>query len=179
MNRPLTLLLFLVLLLASVGVISGEFPPLLSGQVASSATERPTGDAQLSHPVQPLIYLEGTIVLDPEECGCRFLRTVDFGTYEIYELWGDLEGFTCGDRVGVWGSLCPDCVSICMYGAIFIVEDIVELAGPDPVDPVGGIAQIPDVSDSSPPNYIALASLAAAALLALTTAAWYATRHLS
>ena len=44
--------------------------------------------------------------------------------------------------------------------------------------PVGGIAELPDVSDSSARNYVALAGLAAAALVALTTGAWYARRRL-
>ncbi len=43
--------------------------------------------------------------------------------------------------------------------------------------PVGSIAELPDVSDSSAPNYIALAGLAAAALVALTAGAWYARRR--
>jgi len=44
-------------------------------------------------------------------------------------------------------------------------------------DPVGGIAQLPGVSDPSAPNYALLAALAVAALLALTAAAWYARRR--
>jgi Tol biopolymer transport system component len=42
---------------------------------------------------------------------------------------------------------------------------------------VGGTAQLPDVSDSSGLNYIAVAGLAAAAMLALTAGAWYARRR--
>jgi len=43
--------------------------------------------------------------------------------------------------------------------------------------PVGGIAELPDVSDSSARNHVALTGLAAAALVALTTGAWYARRR--
>jgi len=46
--------------------------------------------------------------------------------------------------------------------------------------PVGGIAQLPDAADSSGRNYIpvaALTAVAAAALVALTAAAWYARRR--
>ena len=43
--------------------------------------------------------------------------------------------------------------------------------------PVGSIAELPDISDSSAPNYIALAGLAATALVALTAGAWYARRR--
>ena len=43
--------------------------------------------------------------------------------------------------------------------------------------PVGGLAELPDVSDSSSPSYIALAGLAAAALVALSAGAWYARRR--
>ena len=42
---------------------------------------------------------------------------------------------------------------------------------------VGGLAELPDVSDSSAPNYIALAALAAVAIVALTAGAWYARRR--
>jgi len=50
-------------------------------------------------------------------------------------------------------------------------------AGPAPA-PVGGIAELPDVPDSSGRNYAALVA-AAAALVALTAGAWYARRRLS
>ncbi|GAG40277.1 unnamed protein product, partial [marine sediment metagenome] len=46
-----------------------------------------------------------------------------------------------------------------------------------PYPPVGGIAELPGVSDSSGRSYIALASLAAAALVALATGGWYARRR--
>lgn len=39
---------------------------------------------------------------------------------------------------------------------------------------VGGIAELPDVSGSSAPSYLALAGLAAAALVALMAGEWYA-----
>jgi hypothetical protein len=42
---------------------------------------------------------------------------------------------------------------------------------------VGGMADLPGVSNSGPPNRIALAGLAAAALAALTAGAWYARRR--
>jgi len=44
--------------------------------------------------------------------------------------------------------------------------------------PVGGIAELADVSDSGGRNYIAVAGLAAAALVALTAGGWYARRRL-
>lgn len=43
--------------------------------------------------------------------------------------------------------------------------------------PVGGIAEVPEVPGSSGPNYMALAGLAAAALVALSAGAWYARRR--
>ncbi|KPK21332.1 MAG: hypothetical protein AMJ76_02860 [Dehalococcoidia bacterium SM23_28_1] len=42
---------------------------------------------------------------------------------------------------------------------------------------VGGLAELPDVSDSSSRTYIALAGLAAAALVALGAGAWYTRRR--
>jgi hypothetical protein len=43
--------------------------------------------------------------------------------------------------------------------------------------PVGGIAELPEVSDSSGPNYLALAIGAAAAVVTLAAGAWYARRR--
>ena len=43
--------------------------------------------------------------------------------------------------------------------------------------PVGGIAELPDVSGSSASNHLAVAGLAAVALAALTAGAWYARRQ--
>jgi hypothetical protein len=42
---------------------------------------------------------------------------------------------------------------------------------------VGGVAELPNVSDSSASNYPALAGLAAAALVGLTAGGWYARRR--
>jgi hypothetical protein len=44
--------------------------------------------------------------------------------------------------------------------------------------PVGGLAELPDASDSSGRNYVAFAGLAAAALVALTASSWYVRRRL-
>ena len=89
---------------------------------------------------QPLIYLEGRIE-SGITCGCQFLHTFNSTRHD---LWGDLKGLTCGDRVGVWGTVCTSCVSACMEGdAIILVQDIVRL--PDP-DSVGGIAELPAVA---------------------------------
>jgi len=48
---------------------------------------------------------------------------------------------------------------------------------PTPGSPVGGIAELPEVSGSSGRSYVALAGLAAAALVALGTGGWYARRR--
>jgi len=48
-----------------------------------------------------------------------------------------------------------------------------------PPPAVGGIAELPDVSDSSAASYVALAALSATALLGLTAGAWYARRRFS
>jgi len=58
-------------------------------------------------------------------------------------------------------------------GGGFAINGLVEMLTP----PVGGIAELPNVSDSSAPNYIALAAVATVALLALTATAWYARRR--
>jgi len=46
-----------------------------------------------------------------------------------------------------------------------------------PPPPVGGIAELPDVSESAARSYVALAGLAAAALVALSAGAWCGRRR--
>ncbi|GAG48239.1 unnamed protein product, partial [marine sediment metagenome] len=46
-----------------------------------------------------------------------------------------------------------------------------------PISPVGGLAELPDVADSAGRNYVAIAGLAAAALVALSAGTWYARRR--
>jgi hypothetical protein len=46
-----------------------------------------------------------------------------------------------------------------------------------PFFPVGGVAELPDISDSAGRNYVAIAALAAAVVLALSAGAWYARRR--
>jgi hypothetical protein len=48
---------------------------------------------------------------------------------------------------------------------------------PSPVGAVGGIAEIPHVSDSAATNHIGLAALAGLAVVALTAGGWYARRR--
>ena len=48
---------------------------------------------------------------------------------------------------------------------------------PMPPAPVGGIAVLPDVSDSAAHSYLGLAGLAAAVLIALSVGGWYARRR--
>ena len=50
-------------------------------------------------------------------------------------------------------------------------------AAENPFPPVGGMAELPNVSDSSGRSYVALAALAAAALVALSAGGWYARRR--
>jgi hypothetical protein len=48
---------------------------------------------------------------------------------------------------------------------------------PCPNPPVGGIAELPDVSDSSASNYVAMAGITALTLASLSASAWYARRR--
>jgi hypothetical protein len=56
-------------------------------------------------------------------------------------------------------------------------EIAVDQACPGNDPPVGGIAELPDLGDSSSPSYLALIGLAAMALLLLTAGAWHAARR--
>jgi hypothetical protein len=134
--------------------------------------------ADAASPAQTF-YLEGTIYA--LECDCDLLDTDDSGTYRLF---GDLEGFTCGDRVGVWADWCPleECggPTGCMGGVSVIVQDIVALPEPTPTpeptpaDPVGGIAVLPAVDErgSFAFSRIALVGLAAATTGALGVGVW-------
>jgi hypothetical protein len=62
-------------------------------------------------------------------------------------------------------------------GTIGTDYDILRAQEPE-AEPVGGIAELPDASDSAGRNYAALAGLAAAALVALGAGGWYARRRL-
>lgn len=69
-------------------------------------------------------------------------------------------------------------------GSEIISEDwvdhpVTEVPPTPPPTPVGGIAELPDASDSAGRNYIALAGIAAVALVALSAGGWYARRRLS
>jgi hypothetical protein len=55
--------------------------------------------------------------------------------------------------------------------------DVLDWTATVSTEPVGGIAVLPDVSGSSAANYIPLAGLAAAALVALTAGGWHARRR--
>jgi len=65
------------------------------------------------------------------------------------------------------------------YGQCLIEESRVSYAGLPLSSPVGGIAELPHVSDSSAGNYVALAAAIAAAVVALSAGAWYARRRWS
>jgi hypothetical protein len=141
-------------------------------------------NADAASPAQTF-YVEGTIYSDDWECGCELL--LEAGSETTYHLFGDLGGFSCGDRVAVWATSCEgECLSICMQGDYWVtVENIVGLpdpptpAPPTPADPVGGIAEIPGVAEggSLSRSYVALMGVVGGVLVALTTGAWYARRR--
>lgn len=59
-------------------------------------------------------------------------------------------------------------------------DNVLVTALESPAPPaVGGIAELPDVADSAGRNYVALAGLAAAGVVALTAGTWYARRQWS
>jgi len=65
----------------------------------------------------------------------------------------------------------------CTAGPGCLLQGGLVAVGQECPGPVGGIAELPQVSDSSGLSHSALAGLAAAALLALTAGAWYARRR--
>ena len=128
----------------------------------------PTPEAEL--------FLEGTIHAE----GFYECPVLETDSEEYFLLFGDLQGFDVGNRVGVWANLCPECISICS-GTIVTVKGIVGLGG------VGGIAELPEAAGapleagaSSGPSAGVLAGIVAAAAMgavALGGAAWYVRRR--
>jgi hypothetical protein len=160
------------------GAVLAKTPATFSANGASAAAT-PTPVAE--------VYLEGTLVFGVE---CILLETAPGDTW----LLGvpDLQGFTVGDRVGIWGNLCPfPCFSFCQEGSAGAIDDIKGIIG---LDPVGGIAELPrldggqaevagtplEMGGSSGPSVGLVAGVAAAVAagaLALGSAAWYARRR--
>jgi hypothetical protein len=75
-----------------------------------------------------------------------------------------------GNWVAAWGS------GDSLGGTIGTDYDILYAKEPE-AEPVGGLAELPDGSGSAGRNYVALAALAAAALVALGAGGWYARRR--
>jgi hypothetical protein len=93
---------------------------------------------------------------------------------------GNITSPDTGGFVGLYTSLALDSSGYRVVSYFALTNGdlkVLRYAGPGPSAFVGGIAALPDAPSSSPPNYIALAGLAAAALAALTAGAWYARRR--
>ena len=105
--------------------------------------------------------------------GATWTAPAALNTNAAIDSGGDRFSQLATDRAGhwvvVWDS--DDALS----GTIGTDYDI--LYAKEPVGAVGGLAELPAVSDSSGPNYALLAALAAAALVALTAGAWYSRRR--
>ena len=95
---------------------------------------------------------------DDDDDGLTDAQEVDDHLTNPLDPDTDGDGFTDGGEVNIYGTDPLD-------------------ADSHPGPPVGGMAELPGVSGPSARNYIALASLAAAALLALAACAWYARRR--
>jgi hypothetical protein len=85
------------------------------------------------------------------------------------DWWPQVTTDGAGHWVAVWQLL--------GYPAGPLGEDADILYATEGPEPVGGLAELPDVSGSSGRNYAALAGLAAAALLALGAGGWYARKR--
>jgi hypothetical protein len=89
-----------------------------------------------------------------------------------YDLQPEIATDGAGNWLAVWQS--EDDLGATI-GTDYDILDASEYIAPYP--PVGGIAELPDVSESAGRNYVALAAVAAAVVMSLTAAAWYARRR--
>jgi hypothetical protein len=110
--------------------------------------------------------------------GPSHIELVDYDFLGRYESLGysdeaDIPGDSDGDGRG---DACDNCVWIDNPDQMDSDGDGIG----DACDfPVGGIAQLPDMSDSSTPDRVVLAGLAAAALVTVTAGGWYARTRFS
>ena len=80
-------------------------------------------------------------------------------------------------NVGDWTSIEVDANARPMISYAGGDADLKFAIGSPPSPPVGGMARLPDASDSSASGYLALTALAGVAAVALTAGAWYARRQ--
>ncbi|MCJ7510288.1 MAG: hypothetical protein MUP14_05330 [Dehalococcoidia bacterium] len=135
-----------------------------------SAPHTPLGKASV-------VSLDGGVIISPDEA---VALAEDGRVLDYYdEARGIDEGLVAREDCQAWvviehpSNEEPD-ITVLLHDP---EGDIQRYWPPTPLPPVGGIAELPDLADSSRLGYIALAALAAAALVALSAGGWYARRR--
>jgi Neuraminidase (sialidase) len=125
--------------------------------------------------------LEGTIGTDSDilvarstDNGATWTAPAALNTNAATDAGDDMYPQVTTDGGGNWVAVWTSYDSL--EGTIGTDDDILYAREPEP-EPVGGLAELPDVSGSAGRNYAALAALAAAAAVALGAGGWYARRR--
>jgi len=115
-----------------------------------------------------------------EEGGIGNLRLnkLDSGGNEVWQKLVDSPPFRIGPADGLQTADGGFLAAGYFWASPVFTTRLVKL-GPEttPGPPVGGLAELPDASDSLATNYVALVGLAVAALVALGAGGWYARRR--
>ncbi len=117
-----------------------------------------------------------TLVTNAAGCGAT-LPTVGAGSSYVWADWSTNNCVAPGNTVMIKFLSGPGPLTVNSVKWNLADNTVIDGTGTVQISPVGGLAELADVSGSSGHNYALLAGLAAAALVALGAGGWYARRR--